>query len=94
VLINLGIRPAKIGEGGPSTGEAFQPAGGADVREGGPGREKRVVLLALTIAQNGEGLAARANGLRQRHGHKTPNQIRAEQKALAVEAATEFKLAA
>jgi hypothetical protein len=32
--------------------------------------------------------------LRQRHGHKTPNQVRAEQKALAVEAATEFKLAA
>jgi putative transposase len=32
--------------------------------------------------------------LRERHGHKTPNQIRAEQKALASEAATEFKLAA
>ena len=30
----------------------------------------------------------------ERHGHKTPNQIRAEQKALASEAATEFKLAA
>ena len=32
--------------------------------------------------------------LRERHGHKTPNQIRAEQTALASEAATEFKLAA
>ncbi|MBM3599043.1 MAG: transposase family protein, partial [Alphaproteobacteria bacterium] len=35
-----------------------------------------------------------ASWLRERHGHKTPNQIRAEQKALASEAATEFKLAA
>jgi len=32
--------------------------------------------------------------LRERHGHKTPNQIRVEQKALASEAATEFKWAA
>ena len=29
-----------------------------------------------------------ASWLRQRHGHKTPNQIRAEQKALDAEAAT------
>ena len=35
-----------------------------------------------------------ASWLRERHGHKTPNQIRAEHKALASEAATEFKLAA
>ena len=35
-----------------------------------------------------------ASWLRERHGHKTPNQIRAEQKALASEAATEFRLAA
>ena len=35
-----------------------------------------------------------ASWLRERHGHKTPNQIRAEQKPLASEAATEFKLAA
>ena len=35
-----------------------------------------------------------ASWLRERHRHKTPNQIRAEQKALASEAATEFKLAA
>jgi transposase InsO family protein len=35
-----------------------------------------------------------AKWLRERHGHKTPNQIRAEQKALASEAATEFKSAA
>ena len=32
--------------------------------------------------------------LRERHGNKTPNQIRAEQKALASEAATEFTFAA
>jgi len=32
--------------------------------------------------------------LRERHWHKTPNQIRAEQTALASEAATEFTLAA
>jgi hypothetical protein len=35
-----------------------------------------------------------ASLLRERHGHKTPNQIRAELKVLASEAATEFKLAA
>ena len=35
-----------------------------------------------------------ASWLRERHGHKTPNQIRTEQKALASKAATEFKLAA
>ena len=35
-----------------------------------------------------------ASWLRERHGHKTPNQIRAEQKALATEAATELKLPA
>ena len=35
-----------------------------------------------------------ASWLRQRHGYKTPNQIRAEQKGLETEAATGFKLAA
>lgn len=35
-----------------------------------------------------------ASWLRQRHGYKTPNQIRAEQKALETEAATGFKMAA
>lgn len=35
-----------------------------------------------------------ATWLRERHGHKTPNQIRAEQIGLATEAATEFRLAA
>jgi hypothetical protein len=34
-----------------------------------------------------------ASCLRQRHGYKTPNQIRAEQKALETEAATGFKMA-
>lgn len=40
--------------------------------------------------------AARYNAswLRQRHRYKTPNQIRAEQKALATSAAAEFKMAA
>jgi len=32
-----------------------------------------------------------ASWLRQRHGNKTPNQIRAEQKALETEAATGSK---
>ena len=35
-----------------------------------------------------------ASWLRERHGHKTPDQIRAEQKALETKAATRFKLAA
>lgn len=35
-----------------------------------------------------------ASWLRERHGHKTPDQIRGEQKALATEAATEARLAA
>jgi putative transposase len=35
-----------------------------------------------------------ASWLRERHGHRTPDQIRAEQKALETEAATRFKLAA
>jgi transposase InsO family protein len=35
-----------------------------------------------------------ATWLRERHGHKTPNQIRAEQLGLETEAATEFSLAA
>jgi hypothetical protein len=32
--------------------------------------------------------------LRQRHGHKTPNQIRAEQRGLAADVATGLKMAA
>jgi hypothetical protein len=35
-----------------------------------------------------------ASWLRQRHGYKTPNQIRAEQKGLETEAATGVKMAA
>ena len=35
-----------------------------------------------------------ASWLRERHGHRTPDQIRAEQRALETEAATGFKLAA
>jgi hypothetical protein len=35
-----------------------------------------------------------ASWLRQRHGYKTPDQIRAEQKALETEADTGFKMAA
>jgi hypothetical protein len=32
--------------------------------------------------------------LRQRHGHKTPNQIRAKQRGLAADVATGLKMAA
>ncbi len=32
--------------------------------------------------------------LRQRHGHKAPNQIRAEQRGLAADVATGLKMAA
>ena len=35
-----------------------------------------------------------ASWLRERHGYRTPDQIRAEQKALETEAATEFQQAA
>ena len=35
-----------------------------------------------------------ASWLRERHGNKTPNQIRAEQKAYASDAATVFKMTA
>ena len=35
-----------------------------------------------------------ASWLRERHGHRTPDQIRAQQTALETEAATGFKLAA
>ena len=57
------------------------------------------VLYFPTIEAHRKGLAEfadlyNASWLRERYGHKTPNQIRAEQKALASEAATEFKLAA
>lgn len=47
----------------------------------------RLALAAFAAVHN-------ASWLRERHGYKTPNQIRAEQKALETEAATEFKKAA
>ncbi|MFC3169405.1 integrase core domain-containing protein, partial [Paracoccus fontiphilus] len=49
--------------------------------------ELRLALAAFAALYN-------ANWLRERHGHKTPDQIRAEQRALETEAATGFKLAA
>jgi hypothetical protein len=49
--------------------------------------ELRQALAAFAAKYN-------ASWLRQRHGYKTPNQIRAEQKALETEAATGFKMAA
>jgi hypothetical protein len=49
--------------------------------------ELRQALAAFTAKNN-------ASWIRQRHGYRTPDQIRAEQKALETEAATEFKLAA
>ena len=52
-----------------------------------------------TVDEIREALAAfaaeyNASWLRERHGYKTPNQIRAEQKALETEAATGTKMAA
>ena len=58
VLGNLGFWPAEIDEPGAAAGEALHPPGGADVGEGGPGGQKRIVLLAVPVAQYGEGLAA------------------------------------
>ena len=49
--------------------------------------ELRQALAAFAAKYN-------ASWLRQRHGYKTPNQIRAEQRALETEAATGFKMAA
>lgn len=49
--------------------------------------ELRQALAAFATLYN-------ATWLRERHGHKTPDQIRADQKALAPEAATGFKMAA
>ena len=49
--------------------------------------ELRQALAAFAAKYN-------ASWIRQRHGYRTPDQIRAEQKALETEAATEFKLAA
>lgn len=49
--------------------------------------ELRLALAAFAALYN-------ASWLRERHGHRTPDQIRAEQTALETEAATEFKLAA
>ena len=49
--------------------------------------ELRQALAAFAAKYN-------ASWLRQRHGHKTPGQIRAEQKALDPEAATGVKMAA
>ena len=52
-----------------------------------PGRVLRQALASFAALYN-------ASWLRERHGHKTPDQIRAEQKALETKAATRFKLAA
>jgi transposase InsO family protein len=49
--------------------------------------ELRQALAAFAAEYN-------ASWLRERHGYKTPNQIRAEQKALETEAATGTKMAA
>ncbi len=49
--------------------------------------ELRQALAAFAAQHN-------ASWLRQRHGYKTPNQIRAEQKALEPDAATGVKMAA
>lgn len=49
--------------------------------------ELRQALAAFAARYN-------ASWLRERHGYKTPNQIRAEQKALETDAAAEFKQAA
>jgi putative transposase len=49
--------------------------------------ELRLGLAAFAVQYNQE-------WLRQRHGHKTPNQIRQEQRGLATDAATGLKMAA
>ena len=49
--------------------------------------ELRRALAAFAVEYN-------ASWLRERHAYKTPNQIRAEQKALETDAATEIKMAA
>ena len=49
--------------------------------------ELRLALAAFAALYN-------ASWLRERHGHRTPDQIRAQQRALETEAATGFKLAA
>lgn len=49
--------------------------------------ELRIALAEFAALYN-------ASWLRQRHGHKTPDQIRTEQKGLETDAATEFKSAA
>jgi putative transposase len=57
------------------------------------------VRYFTTVEELRQALAAfaelyNASWLRQRHGHKTPNQIRAEQKALETQAAMGVKMAA
>lgn len=49
--------------------------------------ELRQALAAFAAQYN-------ASWIRQRHGYRTPDQIRAEHKAVETEAATKFKLAA
>ncbi|MFC3631573.1 integrase core domain-containing protein [Paracoccus angustae] len=49
--------------------------------------ELRLALATFAALYN-------ARWLRERHGHRTPDQIRAEQRALETKAATGFKLAA
>ena len=57
------------------------------------------VLSRATVEELRLGLATFAahynnEWLRQRHGHKTPNQIRAEQRGLAADVATGLKMEA
>lgn len=49
--------------------------------------ELKLALAAFAAEYN-------ASWLRERHGYKTPNQIRVEQKALETETATGAKMAA
>ena len=57
------------------------------VRDFATVEELRQALAAFAAEYN-------ASWLRERHGYKTPNEIRAAKKALETEAATEFKMAA
>ena len=57
------------------------------VRDVATVEELRQALAAFAAEYN-------ASWLRERHGYKTPNEIRAAKKALETEAATEFKMAA
>lgn len=56
------------------------------VRHFATGEKLRLALAEFAALSN-------ASWLRERHGHRTPDQIRAEQRTLETEAATGFKLA-